>query len=134
MEGEKAKETDYIYKKSAISDKGNYYGFRCLNIGSYGCFDGLYIRNDLLEKWGLSIPETIDNWENVFKKAKDNGIKYPLTGKNWGVENEQRYKEAIKWCDYIYDDESMILKIFGIEGDTYIVEKYEDFLNKTSSI
>ncbi len=261
MEGEKAKETDYIYKKSAISDKGNYYGFRCLNIGSYGCFDGLYIRNDLLKKWGLSIPETIDDWENVFKTAKDNGIKYPLTGKsnlfnilgskdlfntawgvgmafylegnkvqfgpyqkeykdyvvkmadwmkkgyidpdyvtndsnvvdsyiindtsiaslgyigsdlgrmlpafkernpdaeivacpmpvmkkgdipkfqvlvasatdktvaiskNCGVENEQRYKEAIKWCDYIYDDESMILKIFGIEGDTYTVEKYED--------
>lgn len=43
-----------------------------------------------------------------------------------GAENEQRYKEAIKWCDFIYSDEGMILKNFGVEGDTYTMVKGED--------
>ena len=73
MEGEIAKEADYIYKKTALSDQGNYFGFRTINIGSYGCFDGLYVRKDLLDKWGFDIPTTIDEWEAVFKKAKEEG-------------------------------------------------------------
>lgn len=43
-----------------------------------------------------------------------------------GIDNEDRYKEAIKWCDYIYSDEGMILKSFGVEGVTYTIEKSED--------
>ncbi len=43
-----------------------------------------------------------------------------------GAENEERYKEAIKWCDYIYSDEGLLLKSFGVEGHTYTVEKGED--------
>lgn len=261
MEGETGKEAGYIYKKSALSDQGNYYGFRTINIGSYGCFDGIYVRKDLLDKWGFDIPETIDEWTAVFKKAKEEGHKYPFTCKKdllvafsskalfntaWGVghsfylegdkvqfgpykkeykdylskmtewmklgyidpdyitndstitdayimnetsiasvgfigsglgkllptveelhpeweivacpmpvlkkgdipkfqtlldptkdstmgityacgaDNEQRYKEAIKWCDYIYSKEGMILQSFGIEGDTYTMVKGED--------
>ena len=261
MEGDIAEEKDYIYRKSALSDEGNYYGFRCINIGSYGCFDGLYVRKDLLDKWEIDIPETIDDWENVFATAKENGVKYPLTGKTnilnimgskdlfntaWGVgqkfylegdkvkfgpfekdykeyvekmaewmkkgyidpdyitnddnavdsylvngdsiasvgfigsalgkllpalkerhpeyviaacpmpvmkkgdvpkfqtlvaptsdrtiaittqcgeENEQRYKEAIMWCDYMYTDEAMILKLFGVENDTYTIKEDEE--------
>lgn len=261
MEGDIGKESGYIYKKSALSDQGNYYGFRGINIGSYGCFDGIYVRKDLLDKWGFDIPETIDDWTAVFKKAKEEGHKYPFTcqknllaafsakelfntaygiGQNFylegkkvkfgpyqkeykdyvkqlaewmkagyidpdyitndstvtdafmmngtsiatvgfigsglgkllptveelkpdweiaacpmpvlkkgdvpkfqtlmnptrdstmaityacGADNEQRYKEAIKWCDFIYSDEGMILKNFGVEGDTYTMVKGED--------
>ena len=82
MEGEKAKENNYAYKVDSLTNKGNYYGFRQLNIGSYRGFGGLYIRKDLLNSWGLDIPVTIDDWTNVFKTAKENGIKKPLTGTN----------------------------------------------------
>ena len=260
MEGERAKENGYIYKKDAITVEGNYYGFNRLNYGTYGAYAGIYIRKDLLDKWGLDIPETIDDWTNIFKTAKENGVKYPLTGSksmfqvtgevdafntgwnvgkgfylnngkvkfgpfekaykdyiakmaewtklgyididfvtnnndnvygyitngtsiaSWGyssaiaklldamkernpefdlvacpypvmnkgdegqfqpvapnandsaiaisaqcgADNEDRYKEAIKWCDYIYSDEGTVLKIFGVEGDTYTVEKDEN--------
>lgn len=260
MEGEKGKEKGYIYKAASISNEGNYYGFKGLNVGSYRGYGGLYVRKDLLDKWGLDIPETIDDWTNVFKTAKENGIKYPLTGNStlfsltgtntfatawklgmnfyvdngkvkfgpfeseykdylkqmsdWvkagyvdidyvtndstsiegymtngtsiaafgyvgsslgkllpameekdpnynlaacpfpvmkkgetpifqpvqaeatdpsiaisvqcGADNEDRYKEAIKWCDYLYSDDGILLKAFGIEGDTYTVEKDED--------
>jgi putative aldouronate transport system substrate-binding protein len=43
-----------------------------------------------------------------------------------GMENEDRCKEAVKWCDYLYSDEGMVLKSFGIEGETYTIEKGED--------
>ena len=260
MEGEKGKEKGYIYKAASISNKGSYYGFKGLNVGSYRGYAGLYVRKDLLDKWGLGVPETIDDWTNVFKTAKENGIKYPLTGNStlfsltgantfatawkigmnfyvdngkvkfgpfqpeykeylkqmsdWvkagyvdidyvtndntsiegymtngtsiasfgyvgsslgkllpamaekdpnynlvacpfpvmkkgetpifqpvqaeatdpsiaisvqcGADDEDRYKEAIKWCDYLYSDEGILLKAFGIEGDTYTVEKDDD--------
>jgi hypothetical protein len=80
MEGEAGKENNYLYKAASISDSGNYYGFKCLNIGSYKGFYGLYTRKDLLDKWGLDIPQTIDDWTKLFEVAKENGVKYPLTG------------------------------------------------------
>ncbi len=260
MEGEKGKEKGYIYKAATVSNTGSYYGFKGLNVGSYRGYAGLYVRKDLLDKWGLDIPETIDDWTNVFKTAKENGIKYPLTGEStlfsitgdttfigawkigmnvyvdngkikygpfqseykdylkkmseWvkagyvdidyvtndstnvegymtngtsiaafgyvgssigkllpamaekdpnynlaacpfpvmkkgetplfqgvqaeatdpsiaisvqcGADNEDRYKEAIKWCDFLYSDEGILLKAFGIEGDTYTTQKDDE--------
>ena len=260
MEGEAAKESNYKYKASAISNEGNYYGFKNLNVGNYRAFNGLYVRKDLLDKWGLDIPETLDDWEAVLKAAKEDGIKYPLTGnsmlvgvdaynyfntpykvnnsfyldndkvkfgpfekeykefvskmadwmrkgyididyvtndstiirgnicnsisiaatgfvggdlgyiipamkerdpsfklaacpipsmkkgetpifqglqdasvdptvvisKQCGEENEDRYKEAISWCDYLFSDEGILLKSFGVEGDTFTIEKDEE--------
>ena len=260
MEGEKGKANGYLYKAQTISDAGNYFGFGNLNIGTYRGFGGLYIRKDMLDKWDLDIPVTIDDWTKVLKTAKENGFKAPLTGANnlfsitganmfntawkvgksfyvdndkvkfgpfekaykdyvskmaewmkagyvdqdyitndstnvegymtndtsiaafgyvgsgigkllpamaeknpnysvvacpypvmkagetpWfqevqpeansphigisvqcGMDNEDRYKEAIKWCDYLYSDDGIALKSFGIEGETYTIEKDEN--------
>lgn len=260
MEGEKAAEKDYIYKAQSITNNGNYYGFRSMCIGQYRSFGGLYVRKDLLDKWGLEVPVTIDDWTLVFKTAKENGIKKPLTGgadlfalmgnqvfnvawnvakgyyidnnevkygpfeaeykeyiaqmAKWyeagyidvdyptndtatiqgnmtsgssiatfgfvgsglgvlipamenknpdynlvacprpvlkegdistisnvsaesleptiaiayacGKDDEERYKEAMKWCDYLYSDEGIILKSFGVEGQTYYTETKSD--------
>jgi len=260
MEGEKGKENDYLYKMQALSSEGNYYGFGSLNIGSYRGFSGLIVRKDYLDKWGLDIPTTIDDWTELFKVAKENGVKYPLTGAStlfsitgsnmfnsaynvgkyfyvdngkvkfgpaqkayrdyvqqmaewmkagyvdpdyitndktsieaymtngtsiayfgfvgsgigrlipamegrdpnfsvigcpnpvlkegdaiWtqelqpetnspfiaittqcGETDAERYKEAIKWCDYLYSEDGLILKCFGVEGETFTIEKGED--------
>lgn len=252
------------YGIDSISLAGNYYGFKQLNAGNIGTYTGIYVRADLLKKWGLDIPTTISEWEHVFKVAKENGIKYPFTGSrnrfvsaeqsfthdyfntawevsggyyidgnkvrfgpfepaykdylktmaDWvkkgyvdpdfvtndttivrgqiangtsiasiggiggdlgalipamkerdpeidlvpcpypvmnkgdvpifqaidqdatdptiaistqcGKDDENRYKEAIRFCDYLYSDEGMILKSFGVEGNTFTVEKGED--------
>ena len=260
MEGDGGKEKNYSYRATGISSGGNYYGFKNLNVGKYRGYLGLYIRKDLLDKWGLDIPTTIDQWELVLKTAKENGIKYPLTGpktiigayspnlfssawgpgghfyvdngevkfgpfepefkdyvkkmRDWmaagyidpdyltndttiihgqitsgnsiaalgyvgsdlgaiipamrernpefrlaacpwpvlkegdkprsqalqdnatdpsiaisvqcGANDENRYKEAIRWCDYLYSDEGIVLKSFGVEGETFTIEKDEN--------
>ncbi|MBR3934773.1 MAG: extracellular solute-binding protein [Clostridia bacterium] len=253
MEGDKAVNNENLYKIQSITNNGNYYGFKNLSIGKNRCFGGLLVRKDLLDKWGLDVPVTIDDWTNVLKTAKENGIAKPLTGNNnlfaikgensfniawevakqfhvendkvvlslenlgykeyikqmsdWykagyidkdyitdednviqgnmtnntsvacfgyiggtmgklipamkernpdyniaacpfpvlkegetikiqdiaaesaepsiaityqcGKDNEERYKEAMKWCDYLYSDEGIILKSFGVEGKTF---------------
>lgn len=46
--------------------------------------------------------------------------------KQCGENNEDRYKEAVKWCDYLYSDEGIVLKSFGVEGETFTIEKDEN--------
>lgn len=260
MEGLTEEGKAHNYKASAVSTSGNFYGFKSLNISAYGGYGGIYVRKDMLDDWGLDVPVTIDDWTNVFKTAKENGVKYPLTGgsglfsydsvqafnNGWnvgkglyldngqvkfgpfeaaykdylkqiaewskagyididfvtnssdnimaymtngtsvasmgyvgsglgkllpameekdpdysvvacpfpvmnegdeplfqevetpaadpcaaisyqcGAEDENRYFGAMKWLDYLYSDEGLLLKSFGIEGETYTVEKDEE--------
>lgn len=79
MEGEKGKKAGYRYKLEATTDDGRYYGFNALSIGETRGFAGIYIRADLLKKWGMDIPETIDEWTAVFAKAKSEGFEKPFT-------------------------------------------------------
>ncbi len=79
MEGEKGKADDYAYMLEATTEDGRYYGFNVLNIGETKGFSGLYTRADLLKKWGMEIPETIDEWDAVFAKAKSEGFAKPFT-------------------------------------------------------
>ena len=85
MEGEKGKANDYLYKLQASSEQGNYYGFNTINLPSTRTFSGIIIRGDLLEKWGMELPETIDDWTAVFAKAKAEGIQKPFTCINQGI-------------------------------------------------
>lgn len=41
-------------------------------------------------------------------------------------DDETRIQGAMKWMDYLYSEEGMLLKSFGVEGETYTVEKDEE--------
>jgi len=77
--GEKNKANNNLYKAETMTDSGKYYGFRSLSIGNCRGFAGLILRADLLRKWGMEVPETIDDWEKVFAKAKQEGYTKPFT-------------------------------------------------------
>ena len=79
LEGEKNRENNGLYKAQSITDKGNYYGFKTLNIGDYRGFSGLIVRKDILDKWGMSVPTTISDWDILFEKAKSEGFSKPFT-------------------------------------------------------
>lgn len=80
MYGEKGKAEDYTYRLQSLSSGGHHFGFAELNIGYAKLFSGACVRGDLLEKWGMSIPETIDEWTAFLAKAKAEGFSAPLTG------------------------------------------------------
>jgi len=77
--GKKNDEHGNLYKAETLTDAGNYYGFRELEIGTSRAFGGLVVRADLLKKWGMEVPETIADWEKLFEKAKSEGFKKPFT-------------------------------------------------------
>jgi len=80
VEGEKNKENNNQYKAGTLTDSGNYYGFKALNIGNIRGFTGIFVRGDILRKWGMEIPETVSDWEKLFEKAKSEGYTKPFTG------------------------------------------------------
>ena len=119
MEGEKAKERDYAFKLQATTDDGRYYGFNVLNIGETRGFGGVYVRSDLLKKWGLDIPETIDDWTAVFAKAKAEGFSKPFTSvcdpisfKSYGMHS--------------FNTAYGVGKHFYLEGDKVVFGPFQD--------
>lgn len=120
MEGEKSKDNP-LYSVQSKTLEGNYYGFRNLNIGTYRCFSGFYIRKDLLDEWGLEVPVTIDDWTNVFKVAKENGVEKPLTGSSsiFALNNTNTFNSAWNVSkDFYIDADGKTVK-FALEDEGY---------------
>ena len=68
------------WKRQVMTDDGTIYCFASLNGDEKGlCWQGLQIRKDLLDKAGLPLPETIEEWDKALRAFKDMGIQYPLT-------------------------------------------------------
>lgn len=67
-------------RMAASSDDGNIYEIPFIRGGgNLKTNRGLVLRKDYLEKFGLAVPETMDEWYNVLKTFKENGIEYPFT-------------------------------------------------------
>ena len=66
-------------KKAVTTNDGKFYGFNILNIGSTKGFAGIFTRKDKLDEWGMKVPETIEDYEALFAKAKAEGFTKPLT-------------------------------------------------------
>lgn len=69
--------------RQTITDEGNIAAMYCLQIDESGdtapAWLGLSIRQDFLDKLGLEKPTTIDEWENVLRRFKNElGVKAPL--------------------------------------------------------
>lgn len=66
-------------KKLITTDEGEIYCFPMLRGSDYlNTFQGPMFRKDLLDKAGLDVPETLDEWETALYKFKEMGVKVPL--------------------------------------------------------
>jgi len=63
-------------------DEGYYIGFPAVNGDgkTISVSYGPEIRKDLLDKLGLAVPETVDEWYNALKGFKNLGVSAPFTG------------------------------------------------------
>ncbi|MBP3361254.1 MAG: extracellular solute-binding protein [Clostridia bacterium] len=66
--------------KQVVTDEGKHYTFAFFRgDDSLMCWKGPQIRKDLLDKAGMGLPETIDDWDKALRKFKEMGIEYPLS-------------------------------------------------------
>lgn len=88
---------------------------------------GPMVRADLLEKYNLSAPETLDEWENMLRVFKENGVKSPLT---------------LRMDNVKFADMSPFIGAYGAAGTFYVedgkvkfgpyTEEYRQFLTLMS--
>lgn len=115
-------ETSEEYQKEAIADNGHYLAAYSFN-QDLPISGGPTIRGDLLEKYGLETPVTVDDWTNVMTtiKEQDPDVEYPLTvGKNrdgsvWFDLLLPAYKTAQSFC---LDDETGEV-VYGPSTDNF---------------
>jgi len=69
--------------KMVKTQEGDYYCFpflRGLETPNKNLFSsGMVVRKDMLDKLGLSLPETIDEWETALRAFKNEGVEVPFT-------------------------------------------------------
>lgn len=68
------------WNKQVITDSGKHYTFAWFRgDDSLMCWQGPQIRKDLLDKAGLGLPETIEEWDTALRAFQSMGIQYPLS-------------------------------------------------------
>jgi len=132
------------WNKEVVTDNGSHYTFALF----YGddtltCWFGPQVRKDLLDKAGLELPETIQEWDTMLRKFKEMGVPYPLTltgtnfdstftggfgiGENFYQENgiakhgvlEPAYKDYLKQMNTWYKDGLLDPDFFAQDGKTF---------------
>ena len=75
-------------------------------------FRGPMVRADYLEKFGLTPPETIEEWETMLRTFKENGIKVPLT---------------LRMNSSMFQELSPFIGAYGVGGGFYVDNKTVKF-------
>ena len=97
-------EKDDQIRKMSLSDDGKKYFFPCIRYeNKLRSYRGLVIRKDMLDKYNLSVPETMDDWYNMLKTFKNNGVSAPLS----------------YMIDY-YEPVGGFLSAYGVVADFYL--------------
>lgn len=113
-------------KKRVTTDDRWYIIPSMLDFPEYNCVKGTLIRQDLLDKFNLQMPETIDEWENVLRTFKNGGVKYPLC---------LRSSDITSYCQFIsaYDVATTFYQDSGKIKYGYFEPSMKEFLAKINS-
>ncbi|MDF2922457.1 MAG: hypothetical protein K0R57_1371 [Paenibacillaceae bacterium] len=77
-------------KKQISTDKGQIYAFPSLNLQNNRVFGGLLIRKDWLDELGLTVPQTVSEWETALRAFKEKkGAANPFTMDKGSFTNSQ---------------------------------------------
>ncbi|WP_270407270.1 extracellular solute-binding protein [Paenibacillus timonensis] len=77
--------SDETRRKTTVTDSGKLLGFYGIAPYSEWMWFGMLIKQEALDKTGLPVPETIDEWHTFLTKAKEVGYSEPLNyGSNYG--------------------------------------------------
>ncbi|WP_059049766.1 extracellular solute-binding protein [Paenibacillus senegalimassiliensis] len=77
--------SDEMRRKTTVTDNGKLLGFYGIAPYSEWTWFGMLIKQEALDKTGLDVPNTIDEWHTFLTKAKEVGFTEPLNyGSNYG--------------------------------------------------
>lgn len=115
------------YEKNLKADNGDIYGFACFRANKEcTVFFGPMIRKDILDKAGVPVPETIDEWHTALKALKDNGCRTPLSMLDWFVDYSGAFVGAYGGCTGYYIGRDNKIH-FGAVEDSY--KNYLELMN-----
>ena len=106
------------WKKQVSLDNEGYYIFPFLRGDDYLLsWFGPQIRKDILDKHGLPLPETINDWENALRIFQKEGLDYPLTFKGMNLRETGMFIGAYGVTMGIYQDNGVVK--YGEMQDAY---------------
>ncbi|MFS0869258.1 extracellular solute-binding protein [Paenibacillus xylanilyticus] len=92
--------SDETRRKTTVTDSGKLLGFYGIAPYSEWTWFGTLIKKEALEKTGLEVPTTIDEWHNFLKKSKEVGYTEPL---NYGSSYGQIFTGIINGAYGVWD-------------------------------
>lgn len=109
------------WAKACYSDTGKLYGmwgvWRTMEEDGAYADQGISIRKDFLDKVGLDVPTTYDEWETVLTAFKDElGIEAPLYTSKYGIDNGE-FMAGYDTAPYFYQRDGVVQ--FGPMDDQY---------------
>lgn len=69
-------------ERETVLDSGLIWSFPVIHETVEGPWAGLFMRKDFLDKLGMPVPETMDEWEKALEGFKSLGVKHPMV-LNW---------------------------------------------------
>jgi len=104
----KLRESDDEVRKLTATDEGNIWAFMKINGVQETAWRGPIVRKDLLDKAGLPIPVTIDDWYATLKAFKDMGLKAPLLFPKSGKTPESQFTSAFGIANEFYQEDGVV--------------------------
>ncbi|ACX67007.1 extracellular solute-binding protein [Paenibacillus sp. FSL H8-0457] len=92
--------SDETRRKTTVTDDGRLLGFYGIAPYSEWTWFGMLIKQEALDKTGLPVPNTIDEWYEFLKKSKEVGYKAPL---NYGSTYGQIFTGIINGAYGVWD-------------------------------
>ncbi|GAB6926575.1 extracellular solute-binding protein [Paenibacillus sp. JCM 10914] len=92
--------SDEMRRKTTVTDDGRLLGFYGIAPYSEWTWFGTLIKQEALDKTGLEVPTTIDEWYTFLKKCKEVGYKTPL---NYGSTYGQIFTGIINGAYGVWD-------------------------------
>lgn len=115
---------DENLRKDLTTDTGKLYSIAMIYDQPQGVREGPLVRKDYLEETGLPDPVTCEDWTEVFKAMKANGVQYPMGVSNggdirggffcnaFGTSGGHAFKVDLKTGELVYDGTSDELRDF----------------------
>ncbi|MDR1116943.1 MAG: extracellular solute-binding protein [Oscillospiraceae bacterium] len=115
------RDNDDKIAKATISDVGNMWALWTVSSPSEPPYQGLAVRKDLLDSYGMSLPVTMSDWENCLVAFRDNDVPAPLLLSSTGIMIDSEFLSA-------WDIGKEFYQVNGVVKYGYVQNEFLEYL------